>query len=114
VLKIHDSLDVAISVLRRAEEARPSSTIYDLRKSLDPSLLVPIIGIKIGRQPFHIGRGIKHCMDMIRGRRAYVEKKYDGEYCQIHIDLSAEAAQQIKIFSKSGKDSTNDRKLLHG
>jgi DNA ligase-4 len=37
-----------------------------------------------------------------------VERKYDGEYCQIHIDLSR-ASDSIKIFSKSGKDSTIDR-----
>jgi DNA ligase 4 len=37
---------------------------------------------------------------------------YDGEYCQIHIDLSR-ASDSIKIFSKSGKDSTIDRIGLH-
>jgi DNA ligase-4 len=41
-----------------------------------------------------------------------VERKYDGEYCQIHIDLSR-ASDGIKIFSKSGKDSTIDRIRLH-
>lgn len=37
-----------------------------------------------------------------------IEKKYDGEYCQIHIDL-ANQQNPIQIFSKSGKDSTQDR-----
>jgi DNA ligase-4 len=41
-----------------------------------------------------------------------VERKYDGEYCQIHINLSR-ASDSIKIFSKSGKDSTIDRIGLH-
>jgi DNA ligase 4 len=41
------------------------------------------------------------------------ERKYDGEYCQVHIDLG-ENKSCIKIFSKSGKDSTNDRIGLHG
>ncbi|KAH8800733.1 hypothetical protein F5884DRAFT_808642, partial [Xylogone sp. PMI_703] len=40
-----------------------------------------------------------------------VERKYDGEYCQIHIDLNK--ANHIQIFSKSGKDSTSDRRGLH-
>jgi DNA ligase 4 len=41
-----------------------------------------------------------------------VERKYNGEYCQIHIDLS-KASNSIKIFSKSGKDSTIDRIRLY-
>jgi DNA ligase-4 len=41
-----------------------------------------------------------------------VERKYNGEYCQIHIDLN-QAGHHIKIFSKSGKDSTIDRVGLH-
>jgi DNA ligase 4 len=45
-------------------------------------------------------------------RRISVERKYDGEYCQIHIDLS-KASNNIKIFSKNGKDSTIDRIRLH-
>jgi DNA ligase-4 len=42
-----------------------------------------------------------------------VERKYDGEYCQIHIDLSKDN-DPIRIFSKSGRDSTDDRIGLHG
>jgi DNA ligase 4 len=41
-----------------------------------------------------------------------VERKYDGEYCQVHIDLS-KGMDCIQIFSKSGKDSTVDRIGLH-
>lgn len=40
------------------------------------------------------------------------EEKLDGEYCQIHIDLS-KGRDCIQIFSKSGKDSTMDRTGLH-
>jgi DNA ligase-4 len=41
------------------------------------------------------------------------ENKYDGEYCGIHVDLST-APNDIKIFSKNGKDATSDRQALHG
>jgi DNA ligase-4 len=41
-----------------------------------------------------------------------VERKYDGEYCQIYIDRNKPEGC-IQIFSKSGKDSTNDRIELH-
>jgi DNA ligase 4 len=37
-----------------------------------------------------------------------VERKYNGEYCQIHIDLN-KASNSIKIFPKSEKDSIIDR-----
>ncbi|EMR63660.1 putative atp-dependent dna ligase domain-containing protein [Eutypa lata UCREL1] len=50
---------------------------------------------------------------MVKGRNISVEQKMDGEYCQIHIDIS-KGSDCIQIFSKSGKDSTNDRASLHG
>lgn len=40
-----------------------------------------------------------------------MERKYDGVYCQIHIDLSKHP--NIQIFSKGGKDSTMDRLGVH-
>lgn len=42
-----------------------------------------------------------------------VERKYDGEYCQIHIN-TLDKSRVIQIFSKSGKDSTQDRIGLQG
>lgn len=41
-----------------------------------------------------------------------VERKYDGEYCQIYINLNKSGAG-IKIFSESGRDSTSDRMGIH-
>lgn len=41
-----------------------------------------------------------------------LERKYDGEYCQIHIDIT-KGQDCIQIFSKSGKDSTLDRAGIH-
>jgi DNA ligase 4 len=62
----------------------------------------------ITRPAHQKARNIKHCCQLVRPRRINVERKYNGEYCQIHIDLS-KASDSIKIFSKSGKDSTIDR-----
>lgn len=67
----------------------------------------PRIGVKIGRPTYLKGRSIKHAVQMIAGRTMSVERKYDGEYCQIHIEVCREGS--IKIFSKNGKDATNDR-----
>ncbi|KAL3477697.1 hypothetical protein BJX99DRAFT_269752 [Aspergillus californicus] len=74
--------------------------------------LVPGVGIKVGRPDYYKGRSIKHCCKMIGQKRMSVERKYDGEYCQIHIDLSRHP-NSIQIFSKSGKDSTKDRAGIH-
>ncbi|KAJ5716587.1 hypothetical protein N7493_008498 [Penicillium malachiteum] len=70
--------------------------------------LRPRTGIKIGRLEYLKARSIKNCVQMVDGRRMSIERKYDGEYCQIHIDLTNKE-NQIQIFSKSGKDSTADR-----
>jgi DNA ligase-4 len=70
--------------------------------------LRPRAGIKVGRPDYYKARSIKHCIQMVNGRRMSIERKYDGEYCQIHIDLSNKHAP-VQIFSKSGKDSTADR-----
>ncbi|KAL4781100.1 hypothetical protein BJX76DRAFT_363878 [Aspergillus varians] len=74
--------------------------------------LTPEIGIKIGRPEYYKARSIKHCCNMVGQRRMSVERKYDGEYCQIHIDLLKHSGD-IQIFSKSGKDSTSDRAGIH-
>ena len=41
-----------------------------------------------------------------------MERKYNGEYYQIYIDLDKLGAD-IRIFSKSGRDLTNDRVGIH-
>ncbi|KAL4904436.1 hypothetical protein BDW74DRAFT_185689 [Aspergillus multicolor] len=74
--------------------------------------LTPAIGIKVGRPEYYKARSIKHCCNMVGQRRMSVERKYDGEYCQIHIDFSKHS-DSIQIFSKSGKDSTADRVGVH-
>lgn len=55
---------------------------------------------------------MKHCLQMCKGLMS-VEAKVDGEYCQIHVDVS-KGRRGIQIFSKSGKDSTEDRAGLIG
>ncbi|QQK43592.1 ATP dependent DNA ligase, central [Penicillium digitatum] len=70
--------------------------------------MCPRPGIKVGRPDYYKARSIKHCHQMANGRRMSIERKYDGEYCQIHVDLSNRLTP-IQIFSKSGKDSTADK-----
>jgi len=111
ILRIQSSFPAALSLLRDATasmQGKPSSDRSSIIRDIKP-----VIGIKIGRPAFFKLRSIKHGVEMARGRRMCVEKKYDGEYCQIHIDMSKTPSQRIRIFSKSGKDGTRDRVKIH-
>jgi hypothetical protein len=62
----------------------------------------------MGSQPTdEKARSIEHCCQIASSRRLSVERKYSGEYYQIHNELTKNI-NSIKLFSKSGKDSTND------
>lgn len=74
--------------------------------------LKPVVGVKVGRPTFKKAWSIKHCFQMVGNHAWAAENKYDGEYCEIHVDLEI-APQDIKIFSKNGKDATPDRSALH-
>lgn len=110
IMRIHDDFTIATRLL----EQERSRVIFGEKIQAEdlPRLLKPQIGVKVGRQTWLKGRSIKHCLEMGRGFMS-VEQKLDGEYCQIHIDLS-KGSNRIQIFSKSGKDSTQDKKRLHG
>ncbi|KAI0381877.1 hypothetical protein F5Y04DRAFT_61578 [Hypomontagnella monticulosa] len=104
-MKARDDLTVATAFLHKVRQSP-----YDQRAIA--SILKPSIGTKVGRQMWFKGRSVKHCLDMGRSRAMSCEQKLDGEYCQIHIDLR-KPHSPIQIFSKSGKDSTEDRVGLH-
>jgi len=106
ILKVQDDLAVAGGILDTLRRNQTVTGKVDLADYLKPTL-----GVKVGRQPWFKGRSIKHSLSMLRGRIS-CEEKLDGEYCQIHIDLS-KGRDCIQIFSKSGKDSTKDRMALH-
>ncbi|KAG6052241.1 hypothetical protein E4U39_002278 [Claviceps sp. Clav50 group G5] len=113
ILKIQDDFATAIKTLQSLKSHSPSEYVKD--GAPQPSSLCtvkPKLGIKIGRQNWFKGRSIKHCLDLGRGRMS-VEEKIDGEYCQFHVSIR-DGKLQIQIFSKSGKDSTEDRYKLRG
>ncbi|KAF5593038.1 DNA ligase 4 [Fusarium subglutinans] len=112
VLKVQDDFATAITSLQAIRgRLLPNSGRKTPREQI-MGTVKPQLGVKIGRQPWVKGRSIKHCLDMGHGRMS-VEEKIDGEYCQIHVDPS-KGDKCIQIFSKSGKDSTEDRVALHG
>lgn len=103
-LKVRDDFAVAIALLDNSQKSLSRANVLDVIK--------PQMGVKVGRQSWQKARSIKHCLQMGSGSMS-CEKKMDGEYCQIHIDLS-KGYDSIQIFSKSGKDSTRDREKVHG
>ncbi|PYH89345.1 putative ATP-dependent DNA ligase [Aspergillus ellipticus CBS 707.79] len=116
LLLFQDSFEGALNMLTSGPISHlPPHPDYALAKDLGPIALQhlnPNIGVKIGRPEYYKARSIKHCCRMVGSRRMSMERKYDGEYCQIHIDLS-NRLNPIQIFSKSGKDSTADRAGIH-
>ncbi|KAF2190305.1 hypothetical protein K469DRAFT_723135 [Zopfia rhizophila CBS 207.26] len=117
VLGFQNSFEAAVRILSGTSiqriPAQPTIALEDLLKEVAIRRLTPQTGVMITRPAHDKARSIRHCCQLARGRRLSVERKYDGEYCQVHIDLS-KGRNYIKIFSKSGKDSTNDRIGLHG
>ncbi|RFU81247.1 hypothetical protein TARUN_994 [Trichoderma arundinaceum] len=113
ILKVRQDFTIAIDTMQRLRKETRSldtGTSYINRECL--SSLKPQLSVKVGRQQWFKARSIKHCMNMCTGVMS-VEAKVDGEYCQIHVDVSR-GRRGIQIFSKSGKDSTEDRQRLIG
>jgi DNA ligase 4 len=114
LLQFQNNLDAAVGLLKTALHDYPqtcdprSETAY---RETARDKLKPVVGIKVGRPQWTKARSIDHCLNMMRGQRWVLERKYDGEYCEVHIDLSRSenVRECITIFSKSGKDSTADR-----
>lgn len=74
------------------------------QKYFQPELGTCIAIMECGR-----GKGIDHVAEKMRGKVCYVETKYDGERLQAHFDSSW--TDSFKIFSKSGRNSTFNRRL---
>ncbi|KAI9149316.1 DNA ligase 4 [Paramyrothecium foliicola] len=109
VLKIQEDFSIAIGVVASIRNTLlPNASRKTSGKGHLLYKIKPKLGIKVGRQHWLKGRSIKHCLDMGHGRMS-VEQKLDGEYCQIHVDVS-KGRRNVQIFSKSGKDSTEDRR----
>lgn len=116
LLFFQDSFEAAVTLLKTTSlhlfPPRPTPDVAKILNEKALEHLAPRVGIKISRPDFYKARSIKHCCKMVGRRRISLERKYDGEYCQIHVDVS-KSSGCIQIFSKSGKDSTADRVGIH-
>lgn len=118
LLRFQQNFDAALELLKgplKEYHERPDPRSERLLRAGAATLIEPCVGVKVGRPTFHKARSIEHCLRMLDKRKWVLERKYDGEYCEVHIDLalSNDPAKCIKIFSKSGKDSTHDRRGIH-
>ncbi|KAH7115401.1 ATP dependent DNA ligase domain protein [Dactylonectria estremocensis] len=116
LLHFQNSIPAAVGLLGsptiRHMPIQPAVDTCDELKEVASRELEPQAGIMTARATYEKARSIRHCCQLAGLRRMSVERKYDGEYCQIHIDLNKSGAG-IKIFSKSGRDSTSDRMGIH-
>ena len=118
LLRFQATFSSSISLLRgplKEYPERPDPRSERLLRKQAAPLIKPSVGNKVGRPEFTKARSIDHCLKMLGKQQWVLERKYDGEYCEVHIDLSisTDPAKCIRIFSKSGKDSTLDRKGIH-
>ncbi|KAF1928201.1 uncharacterized protein M421DRAFT_63137 [Didymella exigua CBS 183.55] len=115
LLMFQNDFDAVFSMLRGELSCYPAvpGNLEERSMRLEAAhKLRPVVGIKVGRPTFKKVWSFKHCFQMVGNHAWAAENKYDGEYCEIHIDLT-DASQNIKIFSKNGKDATLDRQALH-
>lgn len=115
-MQMYDNFEAAVMELQK-----PMSSLTILQGSENPkechlnpeALFKPRLGVKIGPPKWVKSRGgVQHLLSLVNRRKMSVEQKLDGEYCQVHVDLTRED-ECIQIFSKSGKDSTADRAGVH-
>ena len=115
-MQMYDSFEAAVTELKAlpaSQVAEPTQGAWTQQCAHDAHLLPPRIGTKLGPPKWIKAKGgTKHAVTIIDGRTMSMERKHDGEYCQIHIDLS-KGDNAIQIISKSGKDSTMDRIGVH-
>jgi DNA ligase-4 len=111
LLHFQNDFDAAFKLLRGELSRYPSVPAPEAEKNMRieaAKQLTAVVGTRVGRPTFYKAWSFKNCLQLAGGRAWAAEVKYDGEYCEIHVDL--QKSPNIKIFSKNGKDATNDRR----
>lgn len=86
-LKVRTSLSGAIQLVEGDTISQPPvepSLGRPLKESARAEI-EPRFGAMIGFQDFHKASGAQHCCQLVGRKELNVERKYDGEYRQIHI-----------------------------
>ncbi|KAK0488845.1 hypothetical protein IW261DRAFT_376205 [Armillaria novae-zelandiae] len=92
------------------------ATLEDAAAAFENGVTIsaPRLGVPIEIPKSLKGQGCSHALSLLRSAKVvWVETKYDGERAQIHVDVLPSGISNITIFSKSKRDSTQDRATIH-
>jgi DNA ligase-4 len=88
LLSMQDSFENACIALKTTfadYPSRPDPQSRNILRQTAISLFRPTFGVKVSRPEYTKARSIKHCLEMTAGGKWLLERKYDGEYCQVRI-----------------------------
>ena len=96
LLSMQDSFENACSALKTTfvdYPSRPDAQSRNILRQTAISLFRPTAGVKVSRPEYTKARSIKQCLKMTAGGNWLLERKYDGEYCQVR-ELSTITSQR--------------------
>ncbi|KAG8949876.1 hypothetical protein FRC04_008179 [Tulasnella sp. 424] len=106
IYRMRATVDAAAEALDNYVSGTPASEVF-----------CPKFGVPVEIPKCLKGQGCKNVIEALQNgppsEVCWAETKYDGERMQIHIDQSREHGDQIRIISKSKRDSTLDRVASH-
>ncbi|KAK9353433.1 hypothetical protein V1523DRAFT_411060 [Lipomyces doorenjongii] len=113
----HSDIAVAVKLLFKepydAFLPMPEPIMTKLPQYIDGVLswLKPTLGVPVRIPSCYKARKFSEVQTQCNFEVSWAETKYDGERMQIHLSVDPPF---IKIFSKSGRESTDDRARVHG
>jgi DNA ligase-4 len=69
------------------------------------ALVKPEIGVKVGRAEFVKAQSCKHAIAQAKGRMMMMERKYDGEYCQVSNEYLSPHPPASRVLMTIAVDS---------
>ncbi|EOA84205.1 uncharacterized protein SETTUDRAFT_21563 [Exserohilum turcica Et28A] len=116
LLMFQNDFDAAFDILRgelSCYPAAPEPAEANAMRIEAAKKLRARVGVKMGRPSYYKAWSFQNCIQLVGSRAWAAEVKYDGEYCEIHVDLE-KGKNSLRIFSKNGKDATADRHAIDG
>ncbi|TFK32795.1 hypothetical protein BDQ12DRAFT_691997 [Crucibulum laeve] len=113
-MKAWDTTGWLLKCYRVRSEMDVATNSYDLPADKKYELTKPITGTVVQIPKSEKGRGCRTALEFLEGSKiVWAETKYDGERAQIHVHILDDNTSKITIFSKSKRDSTQDRIAVH-
>jgi DNA ligase-4 len=116
--KLSQTCDTITQIIKSGYSASSITKDGNFDKNLYSAIMrefgKPELGVFISTMECIQAKSVAHVFYNAHSEKAefiYAETKYDGERMQIHFD--GRKQEKIIIYSKSGRNSTNDRILAH-